>query len=49
VEHRLKELFQLTNRVMALSYGEKITEGDSATVIEHPKVREAYLGSEESV
>jgi len=49
VEHRLKELFSLTNRVMALSYGEKITEGDSADVIEHPKVREAYLGSEESV
>ncbi len=49
VEHRLKELFQLTNRVMALSYGEKLIEGDSATVIEHPKVREAYLGSEESV
>lgn len=49
VEHRLKELFQLTNRVMALSYGEKLIEGDSGTVIEHPKVREAYLGSEENV
>lgn len=49
VEHRLRELFQLTNRVMALSYGEKLIEGDSATVIEHPKVREAYLGSEETV
>lgn len=48
VEHRLKELFQLTNRVMALSYGEKITEGDSSVVIEHPKVKEAYLGSEET-
>ena len=47
VEHRLVELFRVANRVMALSYGEKITEGAPQEVINHPKVREAYLGSEE--
>ena len=47
VEHRLVELFRVANRVMALSYGEKITEGPPQEVISHPKVREAYLGSEE--
>lgn len=49
IEHRLKELFRVATRVMALSYGEKITEGDAETVIEHPRVKEAYLGSEEDV
>ena len=49
LEHRLRELFRVATRVMALSYGEKLIEGDAATVIEHPKVKEAYLGSEETL
>ncbi|MBI5442978.1 MAG: ABC transporter ATP-binding protein [Deltaproteobacteria bacterium] len=49
IEHRLRELFRVATRVMALSYGEKLIEGDAATVIEHPKVKEAYLGSEETL
>ncbi len=47
IEHRLRELFQVARRVVALSYGEKITEGPPEEVTAHPKVREAYLGSEE--
>ena len=47
IEHRLAELFRVANRVMALSYGVKVTEGEPLEVIDHPKVREAYLGSEE--
>ncbi len=47
VEHRLKELFQVADRVMALAFGEKIAEGKSYEVIEDSRVKEAYLGSEE--
>ncbi|OPY00484.1 MAG: Lipopolysaccharide export system ATP-binding protein LptB [Syntrophorhabdus sp. PtaB.Bin047] len=46
VEHRLRELFKVANRVMALNFGEKITEGEPLDVIEDKRVREAYLGSE---
>ncbi len=46
IEHRLRELFRVAGRVMALSYGEKIAEGTPEEVMEHPRVREAYLGSE---
>ncbi len=47
VEHRLRELFKVADRVMALNFGEKIAEGDYTDVIEDKRVREAYLGSEE--
>jgi branched-chain amino acid transport system ATP-binding protein len=47
VEHRLRELFRVANRVMALNFGQKLVEGDPRVVIENPKVREAYLGTEE--
>jgi branched-chain amino acid transport system ATP-binding protein len=47
VEHRLRELFRVADRVMALNFGEKIAEGYYTDVIEDRRVREAYLGSEE--
>ncbi len=46
IEHRLKELFKLANRVIALNFGEKIAEGPPREVIENDTVKEAYLGSE---
>jgi len=46
VEHRLRELFRVANRVMVLSYGDKITEGVPEEVIENEKVKEVYLGWE---
>jgi branched-chain amino acid transport system ATP-binding protein len=47
VEHRLRELFRVADKVMALNFGEKITEGEPDMVIADKRVREAYLGSEE--
>jgi len=47
VEHRLRELFRIANRVMVLNFGFKIAEGTSDEVMEHKEVQEAYFGSEE--
>ncbi len=44
VEHRLRELFSLANRVIALDFGTKICEGSPKEVMANPRVREAYLG-----
>jgi branched-chain amino acid transport system ATP-binding protein len=47
IEHRLRELFRVANRVMVLNFGEKLTEGTPEDVMADPKVKEAYFGSEE--
>ena len=46
IEHRLKELFRIADRVIVLNYGQKIAEGSAAEVMEDPEVKNAYLGSE---
>jgi len=47
IEHRLRELFRVANRVMVLNFGEKIAEGSPDEVMANEKVKEAYFGSEE--
>ena len=47
IEHRLRELFQVANRVMVLNFGEKLIEGSPTQVMADKKVKEAYFGSEE--
>ncbi|MBN2123405.1 MAG: ABC transporter ATP-binding protein [Deltaproteobacteria bacterium] len=46
IEHRLKELFRIADRIMVLNYGRKIAEGPSQEVMESDAVKKAYLGSE---
>jgi len=46
IEHRLRELFRLVNRVMVMNFGEKLAEGSPEEVMENREVREAYLGTE---
>ncbi len=46
IEHRLKELFRIADRVVVLNFGQKIAEGSAAEVMEDPEVKNAYLGSE---
>jgi ABC-type branched-subunit amino acid transport system ATPase component len=47
IEHRLKELFRIANRVIVLNFGRKIAEGSANEVMESEEVKKAYLGSEE--
>jgi branched-chain amino acid transport system ATP-binding protein len=47
IEHRLRELFRLVNRVMVLNFGQKLAEGPPDEVMARPEVRDAYLGTEE--
>ena len=47
IEHRLKELFRVANRVMVLNFGQKLCEGLPEVVMADEKVKEAYLGSED--
>lgn len=46
IEHRLRELFRIADRVIVLNYGEKIADGKPAEVMENEDVKNAYLGSE---
>ena len=48
IEHRLRELFRVANRVMVLNFGEKLMEGSAEGVMTSEKVKEAYFGSEEA-
>lgn len=47
IEHRLRELFRVTNRIMVLNFGEKLMEGDPKTVMANEEVKAAYFGSQE--
>jgi len=46
IEHRLRELFRVANRIMVLNFGEKLTEGNSGEVMADERVKAAYFGSQ---
>ncbi|MBU2551390.1 MAG: ABC transporter ATP-binding protein [Proteobacteria bacterium] len=47
IEHDLKTVRDLSNKVCVLNFGMKISEGSFKEIRENPQVKEAYLGVEE--
>jgi branched-chain amino acid transport system ATP-binding protein len=49
VEHDMNLIMDISDRILALNYGEKIAEGLPEEIQKHPEVLKAYLGEEEGV
>ncbi|HWB44432.1 MAG TPA: ABC transporter ATP-binding protein [Hyphomicrobiaceae bacterium] len=49
IEHKLRELMRLAQRVVVLHYGEKIGDGTPAEISRDPRVLDAYMGGRGAV
>jgi branched-chain amino acid transport system ATP-binding protein len=48
IEHDMKMVMDISDRILAMNFGRTITEGKPSDVASHPEVLKAYLGDEEN-
>jgi branched-chain amino acid transport system ATP-binding protein len=49
IEHDMKVIMDISDRILAINFGKPITEGDPEEVQKHPEVLKAYLGEDEAI
>ena len=49
IEHDMKMVMDISDRILAINFGKPITEGDPEEVQKHPEVLRAYLGEDEFI
>ena len=48
IEHRLRELFRVANKVLVMNFGVKIAEGRPQDVMKQDNVKAVYIGGDRS-
>jgi branched-chain amino acid transport system ATP-binding protein len=49
IEHDMRMVMDISDRILAINFGKPITEGTPEAVQQHPEVLKAYLGEDESI
>ena len=49
IEHKMKIIMSISNRLLVCHFGQKIAEGPPEHVANLPEVIEAYLGDKEDI